>query len=177
MNDHEALEQKQLEALSQKFLNALKEKDAGKIDEAEDSLREVLTTEPRLAEPRMELARILLETDRLTEAESHAREALTQLEETGPWTEEIPQNVLQGLSHALLAEVLRRLADEDDVIFGDPAVFHALVKESQEHFERAAKLDASDDYSSYHAFFLGAPGVRLIGDEADGEASPESEEG
>jgi len=149
-----------LEALSRQFLTALAAKDAGDLDTAEEELRAVLRVEPRLAEPRMELARILLDTDRLADAEPHARQALGHLQSGGQWTDELPENVVLGLAHALLAEILRRHADEDDVIFGDPERFGQLVDESKEHFAKAAELDPDDSYSSYYAFFLGEDGHR-----------------
>jgi tetratricopeptide (TPR) repeat protein len=183
MNDSEDVdlpldpESAQLEQLSQNFLGALHKKESGKLDEAEDDLRGLLSIEPRLAEPRMELARILLDTERLSEAEDHAREALNHLEASGPWTEDVPRNVIFGLCHALLAEVLRRRADDDDVIFGDAEEFRALVREAQQHFEKANEYDPSDEYASYHAFFLGLPGQNhkvdlgdgLTGDDLDAE--------
>ncbi|MBW1876843.1 MAG: hypothetical protein JRI25_07550 [Deltaproteobacteria bacterium] len=146
----------ELAVLERRFLDALRSKDGGNIDKAEDELREILGVEPRLAEPRMELARILLETNRVEDAEVHAREALERLVAGGQWTDDLPEDVLQALCHALLAEILRRRADEDGVIFGGPQIFRDLVKESQEHFQRAAALDPSDEYSSYYAFFMGA---------------------
>ena len=92
------------------------------------------------------------------DAETHAREGLSHLEQTGPWTDELPENVVKGVAHALLAEILRRIADEDDVIFGDPDRFRQLVEESKQHFETASRLDSDDSYSSYYAFFLGEAG-------------------
>lgn len=158
-------EASQLEELGKRFMDALALREAGKVDEAEESLRDILKVEPRLAEPRMELGRILVDTDRVAEAEEHVRMALEQLEAGGQWTDELPEDVVLGLCHALLAEILRRRADEDDVIFGDPEAFHALVRESKQHFDEAARLDPSDEYSSYHAFFMGHPNAQLIGDE------------
>jgi len=158
MSDPFQREDQQLDELGPRFLEALARKDAGDLDGAEDELRAILKVEPRLAEPHLELARVLLDTDRLSEAEAHAREGLQHLESGGQWTDEVPENVLLALGHALLAEVLRRRADEDDVIFGDPDQFHALVRESQGRFAKAAELDPSDEYASYHAFFLGARG-------------------
>jgi tetratricopeptide (TPR) repeat protein len=159
LDDHEA---RRLDELAQRFLTALAHKEAGRIDVAEDELRAVLRQEPRLAEPRMELARILLDTDRLDEAEDQAREALEALQTGGQWTDELPENVVTAIAHATLAEVLRRKADEDDVIFGDPATFHAMVEEAKNHFARAAELDPDDAYGSYHAFFLGMPGQQVM---------------
>lgn len=144
-----------LEELGRRFLAALARKERGDIDRAEDDLRAILRQEPRLAEPRMELARILLDTDRLEEAEDHAREALDVLVKGGQWTDDLPENVVQALAWATLAEVLRRRADEDDVIFGDADTFRALVDEAKACFAKAAELDPRDEYSSYHAFFMG----------------------
>jgi tetratricopeptide (TPR) repeat protein len=147
-----------LTELEQRFLTALSRKDAGDLDGAEEELRAILRVEPRLPEPHLELGRLLLDTDRLDDAEDHVREALRLVEAGGQWTEEIPEAVLEALTHATLAEVLRRRADDDDVIFGDAAVFRSLVDESRRHFARAAELDPQDEYASYHAFFLGLEG-------------------
>jgi len=154
----EGAERAALDDLGARFMNALTLKDAGKVDQAEDELRAVVKAEPRLPEPHMELARLLLDTDRLGEAETHAREGLAHVEQTGPWTDELPEHIVKGIAHALLAEILRRIADEDDVIFGDPDRFRALVEESKQHFQTASDLDSDDSYSSYYAFFLGESG-------------------
>lgn len=147
-----------LARLGDRFMAALASKDAGKLDEAEEQLRAILRDEPRLGEPHLELARLLLDTDRLGPAEEHAREAIEHLDRAGAWVDGVPENVVKGLAHAVLAEVLRRHADEDDVIFGDPAQFRAIVDESRREFAQAHLLDPSDDYASYHAFFLGLAG-------------------
>lgn len=148
-----------LRALESRFMTALAHKEANALDKAEEELRAILREEPRLAEPHLELARILLDTNRLPDAESHAREGLAHLSrEHGQWTDDLPENVVLALSHALLAEVLRRRADEDDVLFGDPEEFRRLVAESKANFAKAAELDPQDEYSSYYAFFLGIEG-------------------
>lgn len=163
-------EQKVLDELGERFLSAISLKDGGSIDRAEDELRAILRAEPRLAEPRMELARILLDTDRLDEAIEQARESLDHLEKHGSWTEDVEENIVRAIAHATLAESLRRKADEDDVIFGDPEVFRALVAEARSHFERAAALDPQEDRSSYYAFFLGVPGATIdLGGPKEGE--------
>ncbi len=154
-----------LKGLSERFLAALEELRQGRIDRADKALRAILAVEPRLAEPRLELARILLDTGRLDDAESQARQALEILEAGGQWTEELPGHVVLGLAHGLLAEILRQQADRDEVIFGEPARFHAITKEARGHFERAARMDADNQHASYHALFLGMPGVSLGGEE------------
>jgi tetratricopeptide (TPR) repeat protein len=147
-----------LDELARRFLDALNAKDAGRSEDAEDALRAILRLEPRLPEPRLELARILLDSDRLGEAEDEAREGLEHLANSGPWSEDLEPDQVTALGKALLAEVLRRRAEEDDVVFGDPAEFAALVAEAKALFTEAARLDPSDEYSSYHAFFMGTRG-------------------
>ena len=159
-DDVDERESAALKELEDRFIQAVTQKDQGKLDDAEEAFREILRVEPRLPEPRLELARLLLDTDRLDEAEEHAREALQHLEAGGQWIDDLSEETVLALSHALLAEVLRRRADEDSVIFGDPETYKRLVAESRKHFETAAALDPSDEYSSYHAFFLGKPGVK-----------------
>jgi tetratricopeptide (TPR) repeat protein len=162
-----------LDALGQRFLAAVAHREAGRVDRAEDELRGILRVEPRLAEPRMELARLFLDTDRLVDAEDQAREALEALEQSGTWTDEVPENTVKSIAHATLAEVLRRQADEDDVIFGDPVAFKALVEEARRHFQLAAELDPSDATSNYYAFHmeLSLPDGRLPGAPAEVDAA------
>jgi len=154
----EDAERSMLDDLGKRFMAAMTLKNAGDVDGAEDLLRALVKAEPRLPEPHLELARLLLDTDRLAESETHAREGLSHLEQSGPWTDELPEHIVKGVGYALLAEILRRIADEDDVIFGDPDRFHALVEESKKHFQTASDLDSDDSYSSYYAFFLGEAG-------------------
>jgi tetratricopeptide (TPR) repeat protein len=165
-----------LDTLGQIFLRALARKDRGDVDEAEELLRDILRKEPRLGEPHLELARLLLDTDRVSDAEDHAREAIQHLEGTGVWIDDPPENVILGLAHATLAESLRRRADEEDVIFGDPAQFHAIVAEARAHFQRANELDPSDEYASYHAFFMGVPTPKARGAAAGGPDEPGDED-
>lgn len=151
-------EQEVLDRLAPEFFKALALRDAGHVDRAEEMLLEILKVEPRLPEPRMELARILLDTDRLGEAEPHAREALQHLTAGGQWTDDLPEHVVRSMAHALLAEILRRRVEDDDVVFGDAETFRALVAEAKAHFQAAANLDPTDATASYYALFLGPAG-------------------
>lgn len=164
LTDVERMEVESLDRLGAQFLAALEHLREGRLDEGEDAIRQIISEEPRLAEPHLELARVLLDTDRLADAEEEAREALAQLRAGGVWVEEVEENELMALCHATLAEALRRRADEDDVLFGDPEAFHALVRESRTHFEEAARLDPKDEYASYHAFFMGTPAPEIAQD-------------
>ena len=135
------------------------ERSSGQIDEAEKRLRSIVRQEPRLAEPHLALGRLLLDTGRLEEAEDYARLGLEHLEQSGLWTEDLPEPVVQGIAHSLLGEVLRQRADSDDIIFGDPEVFKALLVEAKQCFERAQAADPDDAYSAHQAFFLGTGGA------------------
>lgn len=157
MSDFDTLshESTQLEQLGKDFMDAMQLKESGQVDSALESLQAILRVEPRLAEPRMELARIYLDVDRTVDAEEHARQALDDLANHGQWVDALEENVILALAHALLAEALRRRAEEDDIIFGDPEVFKKMLEESRQHFANASEIDPSDVYSSYHAFFMG----------------------
>ena len=153
-------EESLLDELGDQFMVAVHARNAGKLDEAEEALRAIIRAEPRLAEPHMELGRLLLDIGQLEEAEAHAREALDQLERGGTWTEEIPEQIVLGVACSLLGEVLRRQADSDEVVFGEPDRFRAMLEESQSWFAKAAAADPEDAYSSHQAFFLNpSPGV------------------
>ncbi len=143
-----------LEGLGGRFLVGVQHVQQGRIDRATETFRGILAVEPRLAEPRMELARIFLDTGRLPEAEAEAREALRLLEAGGQWLDALPEPVVLGLAHGLLAEILRQRADSDEVFFGDPERFHSLTRQARAHFERAAELDPENQHASYHAFFM-----------------------
>jgi tetratricopeptide (TPR) repeat protein len=134
-------------ALEQRFENALDARRRGDVDGAAELLRGILKLEPRLAEPRLELAHILIETGQLDEAEEHAREAISTLESGGRWTEDLDDSQVLSLAFGTLGEALRRRADSDDVVFGPAAVYEALVNESQQAFARAIELDPENEHA------------------------------
>lgn len=137
-------------------MSAVRARNASQLDKAIDLFEALLSQDPRLAEVHIELAHIGLDTSRLEDAEGHAKQAIDLLESNGIWLETFELDTVKSVAYALLAEALRRRADEDDVIFGDPEVFRSLVAESKKNFEIAAGLDPNDAASSYYAFFLGS---------------------
>lgn len=161
-----------LQSLQPRFMAALALRERGKVDEAVELLRGVLRDEPRLAEPRMELARIHLVAGRLEEAEAEAREAIRLLEAGGQWTDDLPEGVVQSIAWATLGEVLKERASTDEVVFGPEATFRELVEQSRAAYTRAHALDPSDTASGLSAAELEDEGPRahpeLTGDfEAD----------
>lgn len=149
------LSDRHLAELEPAFLQAMEKRSAGRIDEARELLAEILRKEPRLAEPRMELGRIHLETGRLEEAEIETREAIRILESGGQWTMEVPEPVMLSMAWALLGETLKEQASTDDVVFGDAARFEELIALSRAAFARAAELDPTDGASLANAAEMG----------------------
>ena len=130
-----------LALLGTRFHEAIRLRNAGRIDAAIEAFQDVLRGEPRLAEPRMELARIYLELARLEDAEAEVREAIRLLEAGGQWTDALPENVVLAIAWALLGEVLKERATSDDVVFGPELTFRSLLAQSHASFARAAALD------------------------------------
>jgi tetratricopeptide (TPR) repeat protein len=145
----------ELKGLPELFMAAVTLKDRGELDKARDLLREVLRREPRLAEPRLELGRIHLDAGRVEDAEVETREALSILERGGRWLETLAEHEILSVAHGQLAEILRQLADSDELLFGDPEVWRRTLAEAKAHFAKSVKLDPTNAHSEYHSFFLG----------------------
>jgi tetratricopeptide (TPR) repeat protein len=144
------------EEIERAFLDALAARGRGDVDQAEERLRAVIAAEPRFAEPHLELAALLLETERLDDAEGHAREGLSALDATGVWVEDIEEHEVRALAHRTLGTVLRRRLEEDDsLVFGDPGAFRAVVDECRTHLAEAARLDPEDQESAVTSALLG----------------------
>lgn len=136
-----------LAELGPRFVAALRLREAGRTDAAVEALQAILRLEPRLAEPRMELARAWLEMGRLEDAESEVREAIRLLEIGAQWTDDLPESVVLALAWGLLGEVLKERAATDDVVFGPEEGFRTLIDQSRVAFARAHALDPSDTYA------------------------------
>ncbi len=138
-----------LEGLQMRFLQAMEARHAGDVDSAAELMRSILKIEPRLAEPRLELASILLGAAQLHEAEEQSREAIAILETHGQWVEDVSEEALLSLAYGTLGEALRRQADTDEVVFGDPQVWEAMIQEAKSAFTRAVALDGDNVHASY----------------------------
>lgn len=152
LDEIEQAEQLRMTGLQARFQQALLARQKDDVDGAAELLRSILAAEPRLAEPRMELAHILLNTGQHDEAEEHAREAVRTLEAGGQWTDDLDEDVMLSLAYTTLGEVLRQKADTDDIIFGDPAAFKALQSESRTLFLKASALDPENQHAVYWGF-------------------------
>jgi len=152
LDEIEVEEKARIAGLQSRFQQALRAREAGDVDGAAELLRGVLSVEPRLAEPRLELSHILLNTQQIEEAEEQAREAVRILETGGQWTADITADALMSLAYTTLAEILRHRADSDEIVFGDPAQFETLHSESRTLFLKASALDSSNEHAAYWGF-------------------------
>ena len=144
-----------LTALEGAFHDALEMHRKGKRDACLVALKDILRREPRLAEPRLEMASLYLEMGRLDDAEAEAREGLRILDAGGQWTLDIPDNVLLAHACDLLAETLRQKLGEDDVIFGDADAYQQITAETRSLYQRALELNPNDEDADYYAAFMG----------------------
>lgn len=140
-----------LEGLDEQFMDGTKRMASGEIDAAAEIFRRILSAEPRLAEPRIELARILIETSQLKEAEAEIREAIRILESGGQWIDAFTENQVLSVSYGILAEVLRVLAEGDELVFGDPETWRNVVDEAHAAFRKARELDPENAHADYWA--------------------------
>ncbi len=144
-----------LESLGERFMQALDLIRNAQIEEAREALREILATEPRLPEPRIELARIFLQEGDLEQAEAQARISLELLEKGGRWNLDISMASMMGLAHGLLAEAIRQKSESDAIVMHDPQQIWELTRQAYHHFKRAADLDPDNEHARYYAFHLG----------------------
>ena len=137
--------------LSEIFMEALQAHGRADVDRAIDLLRSLIQKEPRLPEPHLQLGRIHLDAGRLEDAEAETREAMKWLAGGGQWVDEVSEEVMESLAHGQLAEILRRTAETDEVLFGDPERFKALLAESRKHFDEAHRLDPDNEHAELFA--------------------------
>lgn len=148
------MENNNYEALEKIFMAAVEANNSGNRTEAKRLFKDVLSQEPRIAEPRLELASIAIQEGDLEEAEAQAREGLQQLERGWKWLDEL--NDEQMLAHAcnLLGEVLKQQSSSEAVMAQGEAAMRALWNEAGELFERAIELDPEnpDVIANYNGF-------------------------
>ena len=128
-------------ALEARFLKAVEAFSEGRTEAAELGFREVLMGDPRLPEPRLELAVVLFQKGQSEEAEAQARMALDQVQKGWCWLENFSPEALEAHASNLLGEVLlHRLAEGELAdLPGDELV--GKWKEAEGLFKRAVSLD------------------------------------
>lgn len=131
-------EQMELEAV---FMEGVEAMQGGDIPRAEVCFRSVLVKDPRLPEPRLELAMILFRREDLEEAEEQARFALEQVEKGWHWLDVMTDEELHAHALTLLAEILtaRTLAEGLEVADGE--TLQETWSEAERLLRRAVQLD------------------------------------
>ncbi len=143
--EYQAIEQTVLGGLAATMQEAMRLRQAGKDDEAALRFRETVMKEPRLAEPRLELAHIALHKKEWEEAEGQAREAVELLKRGGQWTLEIDPDVLLAFALNLLGEVLVQSIGDVDLLEQDPEAFKAIWNDAAACFADAYELDPNNE--------------------------------
>jgi len=134
----------QLAGLEPKMRMAMSAREQGKESEAKKLFEEVLQAEPRLAEPRLELAHMAAMAEDWEEAQTQARLAVEILERGGQWTEDVEPAVLLGFALNLLGELIVRPLEEGDLFLTDRPRFNASWNEASAMFARAIEADSEN---------------------------------
>ena len=132
-----------LQHLEQEFLQAMALRQAGNVTRSEEILLAIVQNEPRLPEPHIELAHIYLLSERHEDSLNHIQEAIQYLENGGQWLE-MEEGVLLSLAYTIQGEIYQIMADQDDVVFGEPEAWKSLIAQSKQSFIKAAALDANN---------------------------------
>lgn len=134
-----------LPELARTMARALKMRESGKDGEAMKLYRDVLAVEPRLAEPRLELAWLAAGRNDWQEAEEQARFAVEILEAGGQWTDDLSPESLLAFALTLLGEVVIRPLEEGDLFLVDQTAFTQKWNEAAALFDRAVELDGDNE--------------------------------
>ena len=138
-----------LAPLASKLMQAIALREEGKHDAARALLHEILQADPRLAEPRLELAHLAALRADWEEAEAQAREAVELLHHGGQWTADIAGPALLSFAVNLLGEIVYRALQDGDLIFLDRAAFDARWNEAAGLFVEALRLDPTNEDARY----------------------------
>ncbi len=127
----------ELEAI---WLQAMEAREKNLDEEARQLFHSILKQEPRLAEPRLELAHIEIERGQLQEAEEQTRLALEILNNGGQWTADLEPNILLSFGWNLLGEILFRQSEEL-ATSPDRDRFEGIWNDAAAAFKKALELD------------------------------------
>jgi len=130
-----------LDALAPKMLAAMNLRREGKDEEAAEALREILHSEPRLAEARLELCHIAATKSDWEEAEEQGRLAIETLRGGGQWTLDLESDELLSFALNLLGEVIVRCLEEGDLLMDDRPAFVTRWNEASNFFRESLERD------------------------------------
>ena len=137
-----------LSELENMFMNAMQLRQNGMVDKAENLLLAILSKEPRLPEPHLELAHIYTVSEKFEEAITHIDDAIQYLENGGQWID-FEENTITAMAYVIKGEIYRSMADQDHIVFGDPEVFANYIKISKSSFKKATELDPQNEDAVY----------------------------
>lgn len=148
------------QALEESFLKAIEAMGAGRGDDAEALLRQVLAGDPRLPEPRLELAVLLYRRGALEEAEAQARMGVDQVERGWQWLENFEEGQLHAHALNVLGEIILASFGEDGAVASESAP--ERWREAERLFKRAVELDPDngDAHSNLAGFRRRRPTAR-----------------
>ncbi len=138
--------------LERTFARAVAAHNEGLDEEALKLFKQVLALEPRLPEPRLEVALILLRCGELEEADAQAREALAHLEKGWRALDTLSDDQLMAHGCNLLAEIIKERIATGEILHADPGILRKLWREAEQLVERAARLDP-DNQDIMHNYF------------------------
>lgn len=144
------LEREALVELVPVFEKALGLRQEGNEKKAEQLLRVILKVEPRLAEPRMEIAHIATSRGDREEAEEQLRFAIDVLRSHGQWTLDLEPDALMSYALNFLGEVVISAFDDADSDEIDDA-FIEIWNEAAGLFAEATKLDPKNQDAAANA--------------------------
>ncbi len=132
-------------ALEPKMQAALAHRQAGEDAQAERLLREIVAADPRLAEPRLELAHLAATREDWVEAEAQAQLATDLLRAGGQWIADLPAPSLLAFALNLLGETMVRPLEEGDLFLVDRPAFVRAWNRAAACFEEACRLDPTSE--------------------------------
>ena len=134
---------KDTQELEAVWLQAMEARDKNLDEEAAQLFHSILKEEPRLAEPRLELAHLEIDRDHLEEAEEQVRMALEILKNGGQWVDDVEPDALLSFAWNMLGEVLFRRGEEL-AVSPDRERFERIWNEAAAAFTKALELDAEN---------------------------------
>jgi len=135
------VDREQLSDLEPKMRMAMAARDQGNDGEARKLFDDILQEEPRLAEPRLELAHMAALVEDWEEAQGQARLAIDILKRGGQWTQDVEPKVLLGFALNLLGELMVRPLEEGDIFLTDRPRFDRSWNEASGLFALAIAAD------------------------------------
>jgi len=73
----------------------------------------------------------------------------------GQWIDNLTENAVLSLAYNILGECFRKIADNDEIVFGDPEQWKSLIKKSRNAYKKAAALDPKNPNADYWGGFDG----------------------